>query len=109
VAYDAELADRAREVLSVRENLTERKMFGGIAWMLNGNMACGVLGDELIVRLGAEEAERALAEPHTRPFDFTGRPMRGPIMVGPQGIATDSQLAAWVDAGADCAQALPPK
>lgn len=109
MAYDAELADRVREILAPREAVTERKMFGGVAWMLRGNMACGVLGDELIVRVGREEAERALAEPHTRPFDFTGRPMRGPVMVGSEGLRDDTALAAWVDAGADYALSLPPK
>jgi hypothetical protein len=96
-------------VISLRENITEREMFGGIAWMLAGNMACGVLGDELIVRLSHEEAERALAETHTRVFDFTGRPSRGMVVVGPEGTGTDEGLAAWVDAGADHAASLPAK
>jgi TfoX/Sxy family transcriptional regulator of competence genes len=109
VAYDDELADRVRAVISLRENLTERKMFGGIAWMLAGNMACGVLGDELIVRLDHADAERALAEPHTRPFDFTGRESRGMVVVGPAALADDEQLAEWVDAGADRALSLPAK
>ena len=77
MAYDEQLAERVRELLALREGLVERKMFGGIAWMLDGNLACGVIGDELIVRVGPEESERALAEPGTRVFDFTGRPSRG--------------------------------
>jgi hypothetical protein len=109
VAYDEDLAERVRELLSLRESVNERKMFGGIAFMLAGNMTCGVLGEELIVRLGPEEGERALAEPHTRGFDFTGRPMRNIVMVDPRGIATDEELAGWVDAGADFAASLPPK
>jgi len=109
MAYDEALADRVREVISLREGLSERKMFGGIAFMLVGNMACGVLGEELIVRLGAEEGERALAEPHVRPFDFTGRPMRNIVMVAPEAIADEASLAGWVDAGADFAASLPPK
>ena len=108
MAYDEELAERVRDLLSVREGFTERKMFGGIAFMLGGNMACGVLGEDLIVRLG-DEAERALAEPHTRVFDFTGRPSRGIVVVGRDAIAADSDLAGWVDAGADFAASLPPK
>jgi TfoX/Sxy family transcriptional regulator of competence genes len=109
MAYDEALAERVRELISLREDVVERKMFGGIAWMLGGNMACGVLGDELIVRLAPEDAERALAEPHTRPFDFTGRPMRNMAMVAPAGTAGDDDLAGWVDAGAGFAASLPPK
>jgi hypothetical protein len=109
LAYDDALADRVRELISLRADGAERKMFGGIAFMLAGNMACGVLGDELIVRLGPEEGERALAEPHTRAFDFTGRPMRGFVVVGPGGVATEEELAGWVDAGADFAASLPAK
>jgi TfoX/Sxy family transcriptional regulator of competence genes len=109
VAYDEALADRVRELIALRSEVVERKMFGGIAWMLSGNMACGVIGDELIVRLDPEDAERALAEPHTRPFDFTGRPMRNMAMVAPEGTADDQNLAGWVDAGADFAASLPPK
>jgi len=109
MAYDEALAERARAVISLRADVVERKMFGGIAWMVAGNMACGVLGDELIVRLAPEEAEKALAEPHTREFDFTGRPMRNIVIVGPEAIATDEELAGWVDAGADFAASLPPK
>jgi TfoX/Sxy family transcriptional regulator of competence genes len=109
VAYDAELADRVREVLSLRERVSEREMFGGIGFMLDGNMACGVIGEELIVRLGPEEGERALAEPHTREFDYTGRPMRGWLFVSAEGLADDEALAGWVDAGADFAASLPRK
>lgn len=109
MAYDEALADRVRELVSLREPMSERKMFGGIAFMLAGNMACGVLGDELIVRVGPDEYERALAEPHTREFDFTGRPSRGIVVVGPEAIAGDEELAGWVDAGADFAASLPPK
>jgi TfoX/Sxy family transcriptional regulator of competence genes len=109
MAYDEALAERVRAVISLREDVVERKMFGGIAWMLAGNMACGVLGDELIVRLAPEEGEKALAEPHTREFDFTGRPMRNIVMVAPAATAEDSELAGWVDAGADFAASLPPK
>ena len=109
MAYDTELAERVRAIIGVRQGLTERKMFGGIAWMLHGNMACGVLGDEVIVRLGVEDSARALAEPDTRPFDMTGRPMRGFVVVGGQSIAQGGQLTGWVDAGADYASSLPPK
>jgi TfoX/Sxy family transcriptional regulator of competence genes len=109
MAYDEELAERVREVLSARPDVGERKMFGGIAFMVQGNMACGVLKDELIVRLGDEEGEKALAEDGVRPFDFTGKPMKGIVYVSPERTAEDAGLAEWVDAGADYAASLPAK
>jgi hypothetical protein len=110
VAYDEGLADPVRELLSPREGLTERRMFGGIGFMLNGNMACGIRGDELIVRLDPEDAERALAEEEqVRVFDITGRAMRGWILVGPEATRSDEGLGGWVDLGADFAASLPPK
>lgn len=109
MAFDEALADRVRDVLAPRPELSEREMFGGIAFMVGGNMACGVIGEELMVRLGAEDAEKALEEPHTRPMDFTGKPARTTIYVDPAGTASDSDLAGWVDAGADFAASLPPK
>ena len=107
--YDEGLAERVRELLDERPDLTERKMFGGIGFMLGGNMCCGVLGDELVVRLGAEDGEVALAEPHARPFDFTGRPMRGFVLVGPGATETDDGLDAWVSRAEAFASSLPPK
>jgi TfoX/Sxy family transcriptional regulator of competence genes len=110
MAYDEALADRVRDVVGVRAGVAERKMFGALAWMIGGHMACGVLGDELLVRLDREEAERALAEPHARQFETAqGRPMTGFVVVGAAGIAEDDALASWVDAGADHAASLPPK
>lgn len=109
MAFDEALADRVRDALSGRESVTERRMFGGIVFMLEGNMAVGVAGEELMVRLGPEEAERALAEPHARPMDMTGRPMKSMILVAPEATADDEDLASWVDAGADFAASLPPK
>jgi TfoX/Sxy family transcriptional regulator of competence genes len=109
MAYSEELADRIRDLLADRGDLTERKMFGGIAFMLNGNMACGVLGDELMARVGKEQGDAALAEPHTRPMDFTGRPMKGTVYVAAEGIASDEDLAGWVDAAAGYALSLPAK
>ena len=104
MAYDRDLAERVRELITLRSDVTERKMFGGIAWMVGGNMACGVLGDELIVRLDPEDAERALAEPHTRPFDFTGRPMRNMAMVAPGALRpTTTSRDGWTRA-----PVLPP-
>ena len=110
MAYDEVLAERIRGLLAPREGVTERKMFGGIGFMVGGNMACGVSSSsELIVRLDPEEYEQALAEPHARAFDMTGRPMRGWILVAPEAVAADEDLAGWVDAGADFAQTLPTK
>lgn len=109
MAFDEALAERVREALIGRADVSERKMFGGIAFMLAGNMAVGIVGDDLMVRLGPEDAERALAEPHVRPMDFTGRPMKNMAFVDPQGTEADEDLAAWVDAGADYASSLPPK
>jgi TfoX/Sxy family transcriptional regulator of competence genes len=109
MAYDEALADRIRDVLSARAEVSERKMFGGIAFMLAGNMACGVLGEELIVRLGDDEGEKALNEDGVRPFDFTGKPMKGIVYVSPELTSADDGLAEWVEAGADYAASLPRK
>jgi TfoX/Sxy family transcriptional regulator of competence genes len=109
VAYDEVLADRVRELLSARADVSERKMFGGLAFMLAGNMACGVLGEDLIVRLDREESERALQEDGVRPFDFTGKPGKGIVYVSPQQTSDDAGLAEWVETGADFAATLPPK
>ena len=89
--------------------MTEKKMFGGVAFMIRGNMCCGVLNDDLILRLGPDEAEKGLRKPHTRHFDITGRLMKGFIMVGPRGHKTDEALRKWVRQAADFASALPPK
>jgi TfoX N-terminal domain len=109
VAYSEELADRIREAIDGRPGVTERKMFGGIAWMVNGNMACGIIGEDLMVRLDRDDAEAALAEQHVGPMDFTGRPMRGFIVVEAEGVEADAALGRWVDAGADFADSLPSK
>ncbi|HEY5977554.1 MAG TPA: TfoX/Sxy family protein [Solirubrobacterales bacterium] len=108
MAFDESLADRIRDVLVARSNVSERKMFGGIAFMVAGNMACGVIGDDLMVRLGPD-AEKALEEPHTRPMDFTGKPMMTTVYVDPEGTGADEALAQWVEAGAEFAASLPPK
>ncbi len=109
MAYSEELADRIRDVIGGRSGVSERKMFGGVAWMINGNMACGVIGEDLMIRLDPEQAERALAEEHVGPMEFTGRPMRGFVTVDAAGITDASELGRWVDAGADFAASLPAK
>ena len=84
-------------------------MFGGVVWMVNDHMACGTLGENLMVRLPRDDVERALGEPHVGPMEFTGRRMRGFITVEAAGVAEPVELARWVDAGADHAASLPPK
>ena len=109
MAYDEAFADRVRDLLTARSDVSERKMFGGIAFMVGGNMACGVLGEDLIVRLGDEEGEKAVAEDGVRPFDFTGRPMKGIVYVSPERTESGEGLTEWVETGADYAASLPPK
>ncbi len=108
MAYNAEIADRVLKVLEGREGLTERKMFGGIAFMLNGNMCCGVTNDDLMVRVGADGLEDALDQPHARPMDFTGRPMKGFVFVD-AGAVGDRVLRQWVQRGVVFAESLPAK
>jgi len=109
VAYDEAVAERVRKALRRRKGVTERKMFGGIAFMLNGNMCCGVLERDLMLRLGDEGAAKALEERHTRPMDFTGKPLKSMVYVAPAGFRTDAALKAWVKRAADFARSLPPK
>ncbi len=94
MVYDEKLADRIRKMLTTRKGLVEKKMFGGITFMLNGNMCCGVVKNNLVVRIGPERYEKVLAEPHVQPMDFTGRPLRGFVFVGPGGYQTDEDLRA---------------
>jgi TfoX/Sxy family transcriptional regulator of competence genes len=109
MAYDEQLADRVRALLTLRDSVSERKMFGGLAFMVGGNMACGVIGEELMVRLSPADAERALGESGVRPMDFTGRPMKGFLYVSTDAIATDDELAGWVHEAAEYAASKPPK
>jgi TfoX/Sxy family transcriptional regulator of competence genes len=109
MAYDEALATRIRTALQGRDDVTERKMFGGIAWMIRDHMAVGIIRDDLMVRVGREAHDEALGRPHTRPMDFGGRPMRGMVYVGPEGVASDADLHRWVETGAAYAEAQPPK
>ena len=109
MVFDEGLAQRIREVIGERPDLIEKKMFGGIGFMLRGNMACGVNKDDLIIRVGPQGYQESLAHPHTRPFDFTGSPMKGWIMVGMDGYKADEDLVRWVQKGVDFALSLPPK
>lgn len=109
MAFDETLADRIRSVLKRHKGITERKMFGGLAFMLNGNMCCGVMKDQLMLRLGEEGAAEALAQPHARPMDFTGRPMKGMVYVAPAGLASEEDLRGWVQRAVAFASTLPAK
>jgi hypothetical protein len=109
MAYDEQLADRVRKLLAKRKAVAEKKMFGGLAFLLNGNMSVGLHGGELIVRIDPDKTDAALAKPHTRIFDITGRPMKGWILVKPAGLADDAALARWVGEGVGYAESLPAK
>ncbi|TAJ75361.1 TfoX family protein [bacterium] len=109
MAYDGKLADRIRKALTGQKELTEKKMFGGIAFMLHSNMCCGVLKDDLVVRVSPERYEKALSQPHARPMDFTGRPLKGFVFIGPGGCRTDKALAKWVKQATDFVMTLPRK
>ena len=109
MAYSKALADEIRARIGEHPGLTERQMFGGIAFMLNGNMAVGVSGDELIVRVGKDAHDEAMTLPGARLFDMSARPMRGWILVAPEGIASDADLDAWINRGVAWAETLPPK
>jgi TfoX/Sxy family transcriptional regulator of competence genes len=109
MAYSEDLAVRVRRALAIRADVTERMMFGGLAFMLRGNMCCGVSGDMLMLRLGKEGAADALKEPHVKPMDFTGKVLKSMVYVGPEGVATLEGLIRWVNRGADFAATLSPK
>jgi TfoX/Sxy family transcriptional regulator of competence genes len=109
MAYDEGLAQRVREVLDDAPGLVEKRMFGGVGFMLQGNMACGVNGQDLIVRVGPDRYTEALAQPHAREFDLTGRPMKGWVTVTPDGYEADEDLERWVQQGVAFAMSLPAK
>ncbi len=109
MAYNEELAARIRTSLEGRPGVTERKMFGGIGFMIHGNMCCGVVNDDLMVRIGPDSHKASLDLPHARPMDFMGRPMKGFVFVGPEGINDDGALSRWIDRGVIYAQSFPKK
>jgi hypothetical protein len=109
MAYDEGLASRVREMLGDQSGLAEKRMFGGLAFLVHGNMACGVRGEDLIVRLAADAVESVQAQPGVRPFDLTGRPMKGWLLVAADGHAEDDDLRRWVNRGVAYAASLPPK
>jgi TfoX/Sxy family transcriptional regulator of competence genes len=107
--YDEGLAERLRELFSAHRNVTEKKMFGGIAFMVAGNMCCGVVNDTLMARVGPDHYEIALKRPHSRQMDFTGKPLKGFVYVAPEGIESDKDLADWVRLCTDFVTTLPAK
>jgi TfoX/Sxy family transcriptional regulator of competence genes len=109
MAYALNLAKRIREYLAGQPDLVEKKMFGGMGFLIQGNMACGVHGNDMIVRVGAENHAAALNQPYARPFDLTGKSMAGWVMVASEGCEDDRDLQAWVKRGVDFARSLPAK
>ena len=113
--FDDDVAHRFREILATEvmdsEGVTikDKRMFGGLAIMVNGHMCCGIVGRRLVVRVGGNEYERALSQPHARPMDFTGRPMRGFVYVDPAGCRSNRQLRFWIRRGLHFVLSLPPK
>ena len=108
MAYDESLAARVRDELTPHGNVTERKMFGGLAFMIAGNMCCGVTGSDLMLRLG-DGADAALEDPHVRPMDFTGRPLSGFVYVAPEATAKTPDLRRWIGSALVFVSTLPPK
>jgi TfoX/Sxy family transcriptional regulator of competence genes len=109
MAYDLNLAMRVKSALGNQDGLVEKKMFGGIGYLVNGNMACGVHANNLIIRVGKERHLEALTQPDTRVFDLNGKPMAGWIYVEPQACANDHDLQKWINYGIEYALSLPPK
>src|ERR1700691_2492409 len=109
MAFDENLAERIHKNLARKKGVEEKKLFGGIIFMLNGNMLVGVWKDSLIVRLGEEQGEEALLEPNVRPFDITGKAMKGWAMVTPDGIEDDDQLKGWIQRAVKFVGKLPGK
>jgi TfoX/Sxy family transcriptional regulator of competence genes len=109
MAYSEELARRIRGALADERAVTERKMFGGICFMIHGHMCCGVVDETLMLRVGAPEYESCLALPHAREMDFTGKPLRGYVYVAPAGVATPAALQRWLRRAVTYVGSLPPK
>ena len=107
--YNEDLAERIRSSLAARDGYEEKKMFGAIAFMLHGNMVCGVTRDDLMARIGPAATESALSRPGARAMDFAGRRMKAMVFVGPAGYASDADLHSWLDAALSFCTTLPPK
>ena len=109
MAYDTALAERMRPYLLPRAGVSEKAMFGGVAFLVHGNMCCGIWKDLLVIRLSKEEGEKALKKPHVRVMDITGRPMKGWLFVEPAGYANDKNIFVWIDKAFAFASSLPKK
>jgi TfoX/Sxy family transcriptional regulator of competence genes len=109
LSYDTETAERVRQLLSGRDDVVETRMVGGLSFLVNGNMCCGITGTALMVRVGAEGREQALREPHVRPMQFAGRTLSGFICIEPAGYASDDALARWVQRGLGFVSGLAAK
>ncbi len=109
MAYDVALYRRARAVLEGHPSLGDRKAFGGVCFAVQGNICCGIHGEQLIVRVGPTAFEAAMQQPHVRVFDLTGRPMKGWVWVAPAGVEKDADLIAWIRKGVEFAMSLPPR
>lgn len=109
MAYSQLLAGRVRDAVGGHRSIEEKKMFGGVCFLLNGNMLVGVWKDWLIVRLGPAAGAEALREPYVKEFDVTGKPMRGWVMVEPEGLERDDQLQGWIDRAMQFVKTLPAK
>ena len=107
--YSKSLAARIRQIVGTRSGVVEKKMFGGVGFLIMGNMLVGVWQNSLIARLGAEQADKALRQPHVREFDITGRAMKGWVMVEPEGIENDGQLGDWIERAVEFVATLPAK
>ena len=109
MAYDENLAARLQQIFARRQDIQERKMFGGLAFLCGGHMCCGVVRDRLMLRVGPAAYEEALGRPHVKPMDFTGRPSKGMIYVEPEGVVADAALRAWVEHAMRFVTTLPSK
>lgn len=107
--YDEGLAERLREQFQDRSDVEEKKMFGGLCFMLSNHMCCGIVKDTLMARVGPDNYKKCLVKKHTREMDFTGKAMKGMVYVSPQGIESDTDLAEWVDICSSFVKSLPPK
>ena len=107
--YDAALGNRIRRALARRRQITEKRMFGGLTFLVRGNMFCGIVGNELMARVGPQNYERSLTKRHVRKMDFTGVPLTGYVYVTADGSRSSKALRAWVDLALDYARSLPPK
>lgn len=109
MTYDDRIAQRIRDALRNQPDVDEKRMFGGLTFMVRGNMCCGVVGEELVARVGPEGYDEALRNPYARPMDFTGKPMKGFVYVAPDGFASDLDLQDWIDMAVQFVETLPAK